>query len=156
MIEFLRVGSAFQKVLDSLNRVDEKRRLQIADYLDRMAVCLGKMAQTAEEGGERSVLYGLCTELDVYAENASPIVESALGRGGREIRQLLNDSMGAPATWRDLPLIRDLGSDGDARRTKAIRDLREAEGALRGVSNTLRAPRPPIGTDSRLFRWGKK
>src|SRR5690349_8899851 len=144
MIDFLRTASAFSKIKDALNRADEKRRLQIADYLDKMADCLGKMAKTAEEGGERTVLYGLCTELDIYATNASPIVESALGRGGREIRHLLNDSMDAPATWRDLPLIRDLGSEGDVRRMDALRRLREGEGTLRGVANTLRAPRPPL------------
>jgi hypothetical protein len=139
------------KVTSILGRVEEKRRLEIATYIDKIADCIGGIADLADRDRNSTTLRRLCSELAVYGDQASDAIQTAVGHRGDRVIFHLNSAQDAPGFAID-GLISTSVLESDARRQAALRTLQEAAGHMRGVANTLRTPQTPVSFWQRLFK----
>lgn len=139
------------KVIPILGRAEEKRRLEVAAYLDKIADCIGGIAEIADRDRNSKTLRRLCSELAVYGDQASDAIKAAIGRSGHRVIFHLNSAQDAPGFAID-GLISTSVLESDARRQDALLTLQEAAGHIRGVANTLRAPQTPVSIWRRLFK----
>lgn len=98
--------------------------------MEKMADCLTAMAdQIAEKGNPP---HQLCAELEVYGEQAAEILTAAYdSRAAAEIGSRLRDATFSRRIAMETGVAKE--------RDDAIREVYEAAGELRGLSNTLLA-----------------
>ena len=131
------------KITSILGRAEEKRRLEIATYLDKIADCIGGIADLTDRDRNSTTLRRLCSELAVYGDQASDAIKAAVGHRGDRVIFHLDSAQEAPGFAID-GLVSTSVLESDVRRQTALFTLQEAAGHIRGVANTLRAPQTPV------------
>jgi hypothetical protein len=137
-IDLLTLSKELLSLGSTLAKAQHDRRVAFANYLDKIADCVGKISQSARAGNNES-RYALCAELEVYGRDCGAIISEMLDK---ERAEVISRKIEA-ATYTRRGMVFDAIILDEGRLIPlplALKQLDEAAGHLRGMANTLRAP----------------
>lgn len=116
----------------SVGAIQAGRRSELADYVARMAACVGNIVD-AMEHAHFDPPFAACAELEFYGETVAAVLEQAVGDA--RASQIAGQLRAATYTRKGMMAARLAEGSSEP---ELLRVLKDCQGSLIGIASTLR------------------